>query len=68
MVSFDEEGGIVDQTLRAVPEAEEVNAYVIPLDIGAWPPGIYRAEVVVLEGADRITSTSRSFEILPGKS
>ena len=65
---LDEDGGIVDRMLRAVPEAQQVNAYVIELDIAGWPPGSYRAEVVVFVGADRITSTSRSFEILPGKS
>lgn len=63
---IDDNGGIVEQAMRQVPEATSVSAYVVPIRTVGLEPGRYHTRVEIFEAGDRIFSVSRPFEIREG--
>ena len=60
---YDDEGGLALQTLRPVPDPDEVSAYVVPIETMALAPGEYQASVDVYEAGEVLTSERRRFRV-----
>ena len=59
----DEAGGLALQTLRPVPAAFSVSAYVVPIETVALGPGDYVASVEVFEGGESRARERRAFRV-----
>ena len=62
----DATGGVVQQELRAVPEAGSLQAYVVRFRPGELGPGEYAAEIEIFEGSELQATTRRGFQVTAG--
>ena len=60
---YDDEDGLMLQTLRPVPGPAAVSAYVVPIETMALQPGEYRATVEVYEGGQLLSESHRQFRV-----
>ncbi len=62
---YDGEGGLMEQTLRAVPQPFSVSAYVVPIQTASLEPGEYEARVEVYEANQLLAWQARRFRVRP---